>query len=300
MRIARGQNDFVIENGDAAHGGCAGIGAVIVFPNEFAGLTVEGLKDVGRIVEIDDAIVSDGCCLSSAAFSHGPDPFQLQVLYIVASDLIQRAVVCRMIVATDHQPVTRIGIAKHRVRHMREVLYFTGYGYSSWSCRCAAALASDRCCSGSLCWLCSRDRVDCRFRSCAECLIACDGAVLLKNECNDVDVLLQTQRTRPLRRHRQLHEGQKLLRCPCAPCLQKCCASQRRRVALSAEVRLMTACAIRLIRRPPRTGLFRRVHTWTAAALLTQNDDNAESCGNANQQKISFQIAHASSIAVFI
>src|SRR5215831_5220029 len=56
----------------------------------------------------------------------------------------------------------------------------------------------------------------------------------------------------------------------------------------------MTACAIRLIRRPPRTGLFRRIHTWTAAALLTHNDDDNESCSQSGEQKVSSQIEHGS------
>ena len=54
--------------------------------------------------------------------SHRPDPRELQILDVVARDLVQRAVAPRLIVAARHQPVARRRIAQHLVGDRHEVL----------------------------------------------------------------------------------------------------------------------------------------------------------------------------------
>jgi hypothetical protein len=71
---------------------------------------------------------------------------ELQVLDVVGCDLLERAVVGCVIVATDHEPIAIILLAHHRVRYRHVVRNFTRDGESGWSlllsATCAATTAS--------------------------------------------------------------------------------------------------------------------------------------------------------------
>ena len=144
VRVARRQEDLVVIQRDAAHRGAVRVGAVAVLPNQFAGLPVERLQDVARVVEEDDAVVNDRRRLIGAAFVHRPDPFQLQILHVVGGDLVQRAEIRRVVIAADHQPVGRIRIAQHRLGDRDEVLHFAVDRDADWRRGAATAAAASR------------------------------------------------------------------------------------------------------------------------------------------------------------
>src|SRR5688572_26780368 len=60
---------------------------------------------------------------------------------VVAVDLIQRAVTPALVVAAEHQPVTRRRVLEHFESNGNVVLHFTVNGYTSKIAECAATSA---------------------------------------------------------------------------------------------------------------------------------------------------------------
>src|SRR5207249_9722910 len=117
-----------------------------------------------------------------------------QILHVVSIDLVERTVAGRVIVAPDHQPVGRVGIAQHRVGHAREVLDLTRDSDAFGLCRSAALSAL------------STTSTTAALSRLARCRCRCCRAVLLKNERDDVAVFLCAQSAWPLRGHGDLYE----------------------------------------------------------------------------------------------
>ena len=122
----------------------------MVLPDDFSGEAVDGLHDAAGVGQIDHAIVDDRGWLVGAALIHWRLPDQLQVLDVVAVDLVERAVIGGEVVAPDHQPVARIGLSEHGVGDRNEVRHFTGDGESSGAglgCRSSAGARTLSACS---------------------------------------------------------------------------------------------------------------------------------------------------------
>ena len=84
----------------------------------------------------------DGRRLVGARIVHRPLPDELEMLNVVAVDLIQRAVAPALVVAAEHQPVTRRRVLEHFERHWNIVLHFTVNGHPSKIAECAATSAA--------------------------------------------------------------------------------------------------------------------------------------------------------------
>ena len=277
VRVARGHEELVFVHADAAHRGAVGVAAVPVLPDQLAGLPVDRLQHVARVVEEDDAVVDERRGLVGAALVHRPDPLQAQILHVVGRDLIQRAVIGRVVVAPDHQPVGRIRIAQHRLGDRDKVLNFAVDGDARRrtgspsaparrlrGCRRGAASRRRRRRDGR--GLTSRHRVDRHIDLRRERGVAGQGAVRLQDERRDVEVLVLAQRAGPRRRHRQLHERQELARRAPAPGVHELGARQLCGVAAALQIGEMTARAVGLVGRPSR-GRLRRGE-GTAGRLL--------------------------------
>src|SRR6185503_6133417 len=65
--VGGGENNLVLIHGDAAHGGGSGVGAVIVLPNQVAGLGVESLQNISGVVEIHHSVMHQRSRLIGAA-----------------------------------------------------------------------------------------------------------------------------------------------------------------------------------------------------------------------------------------
>ena len=134
-RIERGQvgiggrdKHLVLINGEIAHG--AGAAALrssrpdAVLPDQLAGAGIERLNDVVGIRQIDNAVVHQRRGLvAPRCLVHRPNPGEAQVMYVLARDLGQRAVIPCLIIAADHQPVAGIGVAEHFVGDRDVVLH---------------------------------------------------------------------------------------------------------------------------------------------------------------------------------
>ena len=130
VRVARRQKDLVLRDRDAANAAVARrlIRADARFPDEVAGLCVERLDDVARAREIHHAVMDDGRRLIRARVVHRPDPCELQLVDVVAGDLIERAVAPPVIVAAEDEPVARRRILQHLRRHGDVVLHLAPDG----------------------------------------------------------------------------------------------------------------------------------------------------------------------------
>ena len=227
MRIRCRQNDLVFVNADAAHRVARSIRAVIVFPNQFTVACVERLQGVTCIVEIHHSVVNDRGGLGSRTFGHRPDPFQPQVLRIVPSDLVQRAVIGSVIVPANHEPVVRTWVAQHGIGNANIVLYLSGNsnptrlaGRAAAASALAASLTAvavriglRRCGFGGCCLrLAGGDGVNGHFGIRRQCLIAGTGSVGLKHERNDAQIFVLIQNPLTSGRHRELQERQQFSR----------------------------------------------------------------------------------------
>ena len=88
MRIARCRKNLVVINRYTAHRGSRGARAVVIFPNDVAGASLECLHDVAGVVEVDDSVMDDRRGLIGSAFIHRPDPLETEVFHIVTRDLV--------------------------------------------------------------------------------------------------------------------------------------------------------------------------------------------------------------------
>ncbi len=82
MRVAGRDENLVVVDRDAAHGGRGRIGAVAVLPDQIAGLRVQGLQHHAGVVHVQHAVVDDrrGLVAVARALLHGPAPHQAQVV----------------------------------------------------------------------------------------------------------------------------------------------------------------------------------------------------------------------------
>ena len=77
-----------------------------VLPLEIAGHRIDRLKHVVRIRHIEHSAIRQWRSLLAAS-SQAPGPHQLQIIYVVASDLVERAVAPPVQGSSPHEPVTR-------------------------------------------------------------------------------------------------------------------------------------------------------------------------------------------------
>ena len=130
-RVGGRDDQLVLVDRDVAHRAHADLRQRpdFVLPDQLAGAAVERLDDVARVDQIDDAVVDERHGLVRAAlFADRPDPGELQILDVVARDLVERAVAPALIVAARHQPVAGGRVAQHRVGHRDVVLHFARHG----------------------------------------------------------------------------------------------------------------------------------------------------------------------------
>ena len=123
VRVAGGDIDLVVVDREAALRTAGGRFADAVLPNQIAFARIQRLHDVAGIVDVHHAVVHHRRRLIGA-FVHGPHPLELQILYVLRGDLIERAVIGGVIVVANHQPIAGIGIAQHGVGY-RRVNFFT-------------------------------------------------------------------------------------------------------------------------------------------------------------------------------
>src|ERR1041385_2395481 len=112
MGVIRREDDLVVIDGDPTHRRRRSTRSVIVLPYQVAGARIERLQRISRVIYIEHAVMNDGCRSVTICGSilHRPGPLKTEVLYVVASDLVQRTVVRGVIVVPDHQPVVWIRI----------------------------------------------------------------------------------------------------------------------------------------------------------------------------------------------
>ena len=132
LRRPGGHVDLVVVNRQAALRVAGGGLADAILPDQFAGLRIQRLHDIARVVDEHGPVVDHGSGLIGALI-HRPGPDQAQILHVVRGDLVQRAEVVGVIVVPDHQPVGRIRIAHHRVGDRRVVLHVSRNGQTSGS-----------------------------------------------------------------------------------------------------------------------------------------------------------------------
>ena len=83
--VVGGDENLVVVDGDAAHGGRARVGSVAILPDQLAGLGVQSLQHVAGVVHVQHAVVHDGRGLvaGGSAFLHGPAPHQPQIVDVL-------------------------------------------------------------------------------------------------------------------------------------------------------------------------------------------------------------------------
>ena len=306
LRVAGCREYLVLVNGDPAHRGAVRVRAVAVFPDQIARAAINRLHDVARVVEIDDPVVHERRRLIRAAFIHRPDPLKAQILHVVARDLIQRTVIRSVVVASNHEPVVRTGIAQHRVGHRHVILHFAGDGDGGHRRRGSppAALPTRRrrrrCASSrglsrrgrraTRRSLTGRNSVDRGAGRRRQRLIPGRGSVGLEDEGCDAGVLVRAQCARPLRRHGQLHEGQQLARRPPAPGVHEFRTGERGGVTRALEIGQVAGGTLRLIGRPARRSLRRGIPA--ARRLLAGQHEAARRDGKHDQHRLNSEETH--------
>ena len=229
MRVVGRQENLVAHDADAANRAAAAAWGLIRtragLPNQIARLGIQGLDNVTWTHEIKDAVVHDRRRLVGARIVHRPLPDELEMLNVVAVDLIQRAVTPALVVAAEHQPVTRRRVLEHFESHWNIVLHFTVNGHSSKIAECATTSAAAcagagsehhgrGCPTGSTCVritasttsasapaTCPPDRVECRRRIGRQFAGACLSAHSLEDVGDHVDSRFIAERPRSRRRH---------------------------------------------------------------------------------------------------
>ena len=231
-----------------------------VFPNQIAGTAVESLHRVAGVGKVDDPVVNDRSGLIRSTVIHGPRPFQTQTLYVAAGDLGERTITPRLVVAPDHQPVARIGMAKHLIGNRHVIFHYSSDVQPLRSGRRrlvhrrpAEGLAQRRR------HLPRRDRADQRSGRRREGLTAGEGSVGLKNEGDEIDIGFLAKTAATPRWHRRLNQGKQIAGSAGAPGVHEIGARQSRRFIAASEVGEMAACATRPIDRLAGRGLLHRV-----------------------------------------
>ncbi len=150
VSIAGGQENLVLLDCDAANPAVAWrlIRTGPRLPDEVARLRIQRLHDVARAGQIDHAVVHNRRRLVGAGVVHRPHPLQLQVLHVVARDLIERAVALPLIIPAHDEPVFRGRIFQHGRRHRHVIPDVAGDGHAvpsrsaaeSATCGCPGAL----------------------------------------------------------------------------------------------------------------------------------------------------------------
>ena len=271
--IGRGHEELVLVNGEvAAHAGVAGRRHLhLVLPDEVSGGRVERLHHRADAGEVHDAVVHDRRRRVPAALAHRPHPGQLQLAGVEPVDVRQRAVVPRLVIAPDHQPVAVVRIAQHRVGDGPIVLDRAGHGDAArlgrggrrrrrrpryrratasrlrTRGRAAARRAAVRLRDG-------RGRrvdggADGNGRGLGQRRNACRGAVRLQQIGHDVQVRLVGEGTRLPRRHRAADADEQIARTQIPPELQEALAGELRRLEGALQVGLVADGALALVDR---------------------------------------------------
>ena len=107
-----------------------------------------------HVGQIDDAVVHQRTGLIRQAFVHRPDPGEPQVVYVFPRNLRQCAVIPRLIIPADHEPVGGIGMNQHLIGDRNVFLHLTCHsnpgGRASWPGRRRQLKRRGK--RGSRCW----------------------------------------------------------------------------------------------------------------------------------------------------
>ena len=280
MRVARRQKDLVLRNRDAADAAVARrlIGTDARFPDEVAGLAVERLDDVAGAGEIHDAVVHDGRRLIRARIVHRPHPGELQIVDVVAGDLIERAVAPPEIVAPEDQPVSGRRILQHLRRHRHVVLHFASDRDAAHRRGAAAPLSA----AGAGAKRHRRRRRSPSSPTAAFNVVgvlivsACDpGAPPIRwiRYATTFSVTSSPSDARRRRRHRLHDVAEELVDGTRAPRVAEIRAGQRGRVARAGQIGGMAAGAADVVRGAPGLGLRLRVGAASARLLRDRHAD---------------------------
>ena len=286
VRVARRQKDFVLGDGDAADAAIPGrlIGTHARFPDEVAGFRIDRLHDVAGAREIHHAVVDDGRRLIRTRVVHRPDPCELQILHVVARDLIERAVAPPVIVAAEDEPVARRRILQHLRRHRDVVLHLASDGDTAHRGGAAATLsAAGAGAKRHRRWTASAargSRIHGHRRLDREVLRSRPASRPLDHVRDDIERHLFAERSRRLRRHRFHDVAEELVDRPPTPRAGEVGAGERRRVARSRQIGAMATGAADLVGGPPGIGLPLRVGASWLLLCCRDGDDNRHEKGN--------------------
>ena len=216
------------------------------------------------------------------------------MLNVVAVDLIERAIAPALIVAAEHQPVTRRRVLEHFERDRNIVLHFTVNRHASKIAECtatsAAACASARAehhgrasPTGANCvWITAStapagapttsppDRAECRCRTGRQFGRARWSAQSLEDVGDHVDGRFIAKRPRGGRRHAVHDVVEQIADRSRSPEGDEVHSGERRRIARAViEVGTVAPRTVRLIRHTAALGLLRRVTGTLGRAWCT-------------------------------
>ena len=125
MRVRRGHVKVVpvqrkIPRGDDA-ARLRGVDLVLELPDQIAGHRIQRVDHAEWTDEIHGAVVHERVRLRPAGRGQRPRPRELQLMDVRPVDLIERAVPPRVARASPVDPVGRVWILEHRLRHLDEL-----------------------------------------------------------------------------------------------------------------------------------------------------------------------------------
>ncbi len=283
VRIARRKKYLVLRDRDTANAAIPGglIGTHARFPDEIAGFRIDRLHDVAGAREIHHAVVDDGRCLIRTRVVHRPDPRELQVLHVVARDLIERAVAPPVVIPAEDEPVARRRILQHLRRHRDVVLHFASDGDPAHASGAAATLsASGAGAKRHRGWTASaarRSSIHRHRRFDREVLRSRTASHPLDDVCQNIQRHLFAERSGRLRRHGFHDVAEELVDRPPAPRAAEVGAGERRRVTRSRQIGAMAPGAADLIGGTARVGLPLRIGaSWLLLCCRDGDDDRHE------------------------
>jgi hypothetical protein len=269
VRFGGGHENLIAVDSDTAHRRRGQLGPVAILPNELAGPSVQGLQHHTVVVPIKHPVVNDGRGLISkdGAVLHGPTPHLPQVVYVLRSNLIQRAEGTGLVIASDHQPIRRDPITQPGIGYGNVVLDLACDANSAerlWFLPRLTRVAqggSHR--RGSTARLQVRraltgcDASNSHVRGGRKNLVPAPCAVGIQDECREAKIRIARKRG-SARRHSGLHILDQLARGSGAP-LGREVGSGQLRPFPPGEIGCMTRGTIGLINCPSCRGLVLRI-----------------------------------------
>jgi hypothetical protein len=121
MHVRRGEDELVAANGEGTLGPVEDIAVVrggnvvMELPEQIPVARIERLHRLTVVPDVEDTVVHQRREFGKAVGVQAPGPGHLQVLHVVAIDLVERTVAPGVVGAAPHQPIVGRWFAQHRI-----------------------------------------------------------------------------------------------------------------------------------------------------------------------------------------